>query len=318
MIDNRYLYPVARTKALELELLDKTILERLMSCYDVSEAYKILSETAYASLLSDSISIESLIEQMIKKTKAYIDEISPEPLITGALYLKYDVHNVKVLLKSTLLGVDHDVLLSEAGTIPLEHLVQSVKNKDASFFNGPLKKCTQLLFDESLDVERIDRELDHALFETFLLYSKSEYMREIIVTQIDLINLRTLFRMKRIGYAPEKFKVAIVQNGLLESQLLMKAYEEPLSTLPEKLLRYGYDALVEQSIGHSELYEKYADDFLFEKVKRAKFLSFGIEPIIGYILAKERETHLLRMILVCKKNRVSSQIIRQRIGDVYV
>lgn len=104
MIDNRYLYPVARTKALELELLNKGIIERLLSCNDVSEAFKILSETTYVSLLSDSISIELLIDKMIKRTKAYIDEISPDPLITGAFYLKYDVHNESTLKKQAFRG----------------------------------------------------------------------------------------------------------------------------------------------------------------------------------------------------------------------
>jgi len=52
-------------------------------------------------------------------------------------------------------------------------------------------------------------------------------------------------------------------------------------------------------------------------IKNAKRINFGPEPIIAYIIAKETEIKIIRIILAGKLNKVDSNIIRERLRDIY-
>jgi len=64
--------------------------------------------------------------------------------------------------------------------------------------------------------------------------------------------------------------------------------------------------------------EKLFDDHLLSFVKKAKYITFGIEPLIGYLVAKEMEVKNLRTIMVGKFNRLSQEIIKERLRESYV
>ncbi|GAI62431.1 unnamed protein product, partial [marine sediment metagenome] len=48
--------------------------------------------------------------------------------------------------------------------------------------------------------------------------------------------------------------------------------------------------------GSFSFLEKLFDDYLLNFVKKAKYISFGIEPLIGYLVAKEMEVKNLRTV----------------------
>lgn len=52
-------------------------------------------------------------------------------------------------------------------------------------------------------------------------------------------------------------------------------------------------------------------------LKKAKLISFGPEPIIAYIFAKENEIKAVRIILTGKKNGVDPDIIKERLRERY-
>ena len=47
--------------------------------------------------------------------------------------------------------------------------------------------------------------------------------------------------------------------------------------------------------------------------KPSKYVNFGPEPIFSYIIAKETEVKILRIIMVSKLNRLSPEDIRERL-----
>ena len=57
---------------------------------------------------------------------------------------------------------------------------------------------------------------------------------------------------------------------------------------------------------------------LIDIVKPARMVVFGPEPLFGYIVAKERENKLLRIIMVSKLNNIPPDRIRERLRDIYV
>jgi len=100
--------------------------------------------------------------------------------------------------------------------------------------------------------------------------------------------------------------------------------DEPVEMLIEKLAVSDYHKVIEEGISsyiktkRLTRFEKLSDDFVFEIAKRGKYIAFGIEPIIGYIMAKENEIKAIRMIMVGKINEISNDVIKERLRDVYV
>ena len=51
--------------------------------------------------------------------------------------------------------------------------------------------------------------------------------------------------------------------------------------------------------------------------KESKYVVFGPEPLFTYLVAKERESNAVRMIMVSKTNNIGSDKIRERLRETY-
>ena len=86
----------------------------------------------------------------------------------------------------------------------------------------------------------------------------------------------------------------------------------------------AYGQLVSQGIKYwkengswSEL-ERLSDNHILNFLRRAKHIVFGLEPLIGYLAAKENEIKMLRMIMVGKLNKLEGELVRRNLRDTYV
>ena len=56
----------------------------------------------------------------------------------------------------------------------------------------------------------------------------------------------------------------------------------------------------------------------FTVFEKAKYKTLTPEPVVAYILAKETETKCVRIILTCKLHNIDTEIIKERVREVYV
>ena len=73
----------------------------------------------------------------------------------------------------------------------------------------------------------------------------------------------------------------------------------------------------EKNLTELSALERAIDDYLLSIAKAAKMVPLGIEPIIGYLLAKEREILNLRLVFTGKLNKLPEETVRRRLRDVY-
>lgn len=64
--------------------------------------------------------------------------------------------------------------------------------------------------------------------------------------------------------------------------------------------------------------EREIDNQLMNIVKMARYKAFGIEPLLGYAIAKEIEVKVLKLILTAKRMRVRTEEIKERLRLTYV
>ena len=333
MSENKYLYSVTRIRALETKLLDKAKIERMIEARNADEIVKLLSETEYGSSISEMKGIEdyeTVLSKELSKTYELLREISPVPELTNLFSLRYDIQNLKTLLKSSYLDEENDELLSSIGTISIQHLKKMVKEKDFSDLDPIIRECADEVVEEftaNPDPQLVDVTLDKCLYN--LMYktasdNKSSFLMDYISTQIDLINIKSLIRVKAMGYGREFLKKVILANGKLDYAFFNDIFDESLETLIERLAFKDYGKVVEEGISNYiktkslTKFEKLSDNFIFELAKKGKYVAFGIEPLVGYLMAKENETKIIRMIMVGKINEIPNELIRERLRDVYV
>lgn len=333
MFDDKYLYAVTRIRSLETKLLDKPKIERMIDTKNAEDVVKVLSETEYSSLVSEMSSpldYEMLLLKELEKTYAFLLEIAPSKEIAYLFLIKYDIHNLKVLLKSSLLGAEYDELLINIGSIPVIKLKEMVKEKNFREFDPIIDDALQSLFSnvsETPDPQSINIVLDKSQYE--IMYklakrSKSSFLMSFISAQIDMINIKSFLRIRVLGLGKDFLTKVIISDGKLDNDFYSKYFDEPIETIAEKLWATDYYKVIQEGLesfaktkSFTKL-ERLIDDYILEFVKVGKYVAFGIEPIVGYLMAKENEVKIIRIVMVGKINDIPNDIIRERLRDVYV
>ncbi len=330
--DTIYAYAVGRTRALETRLLDRSRFERMIDASSADDALKVLGESAYANAIaemSDVHDFESILAAELRETFDLILKISPQPDLIAMMTLRYDVHNLKVLFKSKYLGIKSDLLIP-IGSLELDKLELAVNEDDYRDLPEKLRLSAEKISEDFLvnrDPQVIDLLLDQVLYDQLIASARKNgisFLEGMFVRQIDLINLKSLIRVKRMGLNRELLKNILLPHGSIPNDRLTGMLDEPLESLITMLSMSGYADLASEGVrdwldkGTASRLEKLSDDFITAYLKSGKWSPFGLEPLIGYLWAKEIEIKNIRLVLVGKINKLPAEAIRERLRDVYI
>lgn len=332
MPQNSYAYAVGRIRVLENKLLDNDKINRMVDAPSAGDVLKVLAESEYGQgeELNSPYDYELLLSAELEKTYQFIQAITPNQNITDLYLLQYDIHNLKVLIKARYIENLQDKPLMSIGTISMDVLKSAVANKDYKLLPPFLKEAIERLedtLDMRVDPQKIDISLDNAYYNrVFTVSNKSgnAFLRELFIKRIDLTNIKTMLRVKKIGEGFEFLKNLLLPHGSLDFSLFDKAMDGALEQLLHTAQLSEYDKVLTDGIqafiknGNLMVYERLMDNYLLDFVKSHKYNPLGIEPVVGYLLAKENELKLVRMIMVGKTNNIPNDRVRERLRDVYV
>lgn len=321
VIGSKYAYSFGRVRALEAALIDKAQFKRMAEAPSATEAAKVLSETAYADIEGADIpTMEKVLQEELRRVYDLAQHISPRREITDVLQMKYDFHNAKVLLKAGIASREPAYLVP-LGIVEIEYLKKAFKERIRDL-PQPLARAVEKArskYEETGDTQIIDLVMDLEYVQTLLEYSEEfPFLREFFQMKIDLENIRNFVRCQRFEV---DFAKVYLEGGTIDLKTFETSRGESLETLSHAVQTRNYSQVVEEGLKQYEetqrltLYEKLTEDFLIEYVKRAKMVTLGIEPLLGYILAKEREVKQIRLILLGKLKGVD---IEKRMSDPYV
>ncbi|MDV3427249.1 MAG: V-type ATP synthase subunit C [Bacillota bacterium] len=324
---------VSRLRAIETKLLDKTKIERMKDASSLDEVLRILGETEYAAAASSikkPEDYEMVLSRELKNLYQLMYELTPERKIIDLFSLRYDYHNIKVLLKGKYSGKSFDDMLINVGTIPAEKLSDYIKNNDYRDLDPLLREAienTQHDYQETKDSQRIDLILDKYLYKDMLIRSEqlsNEFLLKFTKINIDLINIKTFLRVKKQKKGRDFLKEALLNGGSVDNDVFLNSLNDSVDNLVSRLSYTDYYKIMKTGLEDYDRneniigFERLADDFLMNIIKDTKLISFGAEPIAAYIVAKETEIKLLRIILVGKLNNIPSEVLGERLRDSYV
>ncbi|MDR7871479.1 MAG: V-type ATP synthase subunit C [Tissierellaceae bacterium] len=329
----QFIQGVTRTRVFETRLLSRPKIDRMIDADDIDEVIKLLNETEYSKSLigiSRTNDYEKILSNELRRVYDLMREVSVEQVVVDLLALKYDYHNLKVLIKEQEFDKDLSDLYLSIGTIDPKKFKQAYKDGDFSEISKKFKNAIEATItdlEENKDPQRIDIVLDRYYFEHLYEMAKDtkiDLFTEYVKDMIDFINVRSSIRMKKQGKEFKFFEDVILENGNIEKEIILSTYGDSIETMIQKYKNSKISsALVKGLNSYIETdrlseFEKYMDDYLMDINKKSKYINFGPEPIFSYIIAKEAEIKNLRIIMISKINNLSPDVIRGRVSDLYV
>ena len=329
-------------KKLEKGLLSKDILDRMIKSSDTVSALKILTESGlnnYSFDLNNPSNFEVSLNQELLHTYDIIKSISKVSTFNFLYFTfasKYDFHNIKLLIKSKYLKKDiSNELFSPIGTISMEKLNLAVKDEKYEDIPASFEFLIKKTFSEYSkykDPEIIDFILDKERYimifnkirEVEIIETEELFLRRFIKINIDLNNIISCIRAKIRGERKSFAKEFIIPEGDFKIENIVDIYDSPLSSWFEKLTHTDYQDIVELGVNYFQKnnslmeLEKLRDNFILNFSKIGKYVTFGIEPLVGFITAKENDIKNIRIILSGKLNKLSPDQIKERVRDTYV
>lgn len=332
MDEMNFTQAVARLRVLEKRLLNKLKIERMIDSASPEDVLKILQETEYASLMVNVKRPEDyniLLKEELNRVYSFMYKVSPDPVIVDIMSLKYDYHNIKVMLKARILDKDFSHMLIPVGTVEIEKLMSYMANMEYKELQPNMMEAileAEKVYHELKDPQKIDIILDKYMYIDMLNRAKEtkiDFMIDYIKMNIDFSNIKSIVRLKKQEKDVKFLKEVILDGGEISKDILVRSFEEPIENLVVKFSSLKYGEVIKLGLeeylktGKLSAFEKLSEDYIMNNLKGAKYITFGPEPVFAYIVAKETEIKVIRIIMVGKLNKVDTAVIRERVREVY-
>jgi len=328
-----FIQGVTRTKVIETRLLSQDKINRMIESNDVEEALRLLNESEYSDSFKGvlvSADYEKILSNELIRIYDLMRDVSADPVVVDLLALKYDYHNMKVMVKEKIYEKDLSDLYISVSVLAPDFMKEAYTTQDFRQISKEFKTAIDAVeedFEKSSDPQRIDFIFDEYYFKHLYNMAKStktELFVNYVQDMIDFTNVASLIRLKKQNKDIEFCKDVILENGNIKKDDILAAFNDSIDDMMDRFkdskisnsLIKGLDSYKETS--SLSILEKYKDDYLMDLNKASKYINIGPEPIFSYIVAKETEIKTLRIILVAKLNNLSPDVIRERVRELYV
>lgn len=328
-----FTHAVARIRVMEKRLLDKNKIERLLDANGADEVLRILQETVYGDSINNLESVydyENILKEELVNLYINLYKISPVKNVIDIMSMKYDYHNIKVLIKAKALGKDLSNILIPVGTISIDLLKSCILtgelNPLGKYICQVIKEVETKLI-ETQDPQLVDILLDKYMFNNMIEKAKElniEYITRYVRESIDITNIKTMLRVKKQNKDGRFLAGVLMPGGTIDESIYIEGINDSLDIFINKISRTPYanvlHTILEEYVASGSITSLDAlyDNYIMNHIKDAKRVNFGPEPLIAYIIAKETEIKIIRIIMVGKINKVTTEIIRERLRDLYV
>ena len=318
--DVEFTYAVSLVRALEVKLLSR---ERIMRMLEIppSDLLKFLQDTDYARFLPTHPSLyESIITNSRGELFSLMEKLVPREYLYF-LRLRYDLANMKALLRGRIIEKDVTGLLSPFGNYDtkwLEWVFREEKYYKLDGFAHAIEEAIVNYFQDK-NSRNIDVVLDRAYYERRLKVSNLFY-KTLTRIEIDLANLRTLTRIKWLNLEKSLLVRSIVKGGFISESELISAFDANLDEISQRFsntpyysqFSHGIDYLIKNA--SFVLLDRLCDEFIYSYIyDTTKYMNFGIEPVLAYFFKKENEHKVLRIIFAGKLNGIPNELIKERL-----
>ncbi len=326
--DTDYLFISTYLRAREKNLLTAARMDRMIDAPSAEEAGKVLQEIGYGDFSAES-DRELSAALVAEREKLFADlyRFVPDRAVVDVFKVKYDYHNIKTLLKAQAMNISGKHLLLDAGRVSAERLEKAVTDGAYDLLPEELAKAAREaaeVIGTTGDPQLGDFVLDRAYYAEMLSAARktrSTFLESYVRATIDAANLRSAVRTLRMKKGGDFLKKVLFEGGTIQTERILTAalggnLEEPFRSTE---LRAAAELGAEAAAGGSlTKFEKVCDDSVTAVAAKAKSVPFGVEAVIGYLVAKEIEFTAVRIIMSSRMAGITGDTIRERLREAYV
>ncbi len=326
-----YSYSSARVKAMESALIDGATMQHIIDAPDIHSALSFLFQTSYKESLVKYGGMEikkDLVDFALSRNFAEsvnrLVSIAPttQRKLVRALIGKWDLYNVRLAIEAKEHGkpfesismyITDNAVYNQAAIREAmrEGTVEGVLSRLA--INSPyaqILKDASAAYSRSRSVAEAITAIDIGYYDSLssVMYqlNNAHYQSALIVKmEIDMKNLLTLIRSKRLGLKFQFIERYLISNGTMDKKHLEQLFNSSSSL--EEMVQHVTTFPLKDSL---EVYRRTRQLLAFEigmnnyilnqglKVLKPAILSFG--TILAYIYLKELEVYTIRIAINSK------------------
>lgn len=327
----KYAYIVARVRAMKSKLIPKEMYSKFINM-EIPEITRFIEESEYKKDVDElgkkyrgTDLFEHALNQNLALTYRKLIEVSQDEanfLITE--YLRsWDIWNIKTILRGKLSRATEDEILEDvvsAGQLRFRDLTEIVK---IATIEGVIAALSGTPYHPALtgykgDLAEIEDRLDKMYYTNIIEAagaSGNKLFLKFLKTEIDLKNIKMLFRMKRAGMERDDILKSLISGGMeLRDADLARLASLPFAEFVRSLEEFSYWKAISDisgELGSLINIETRLDKYgLMYAARISYYHPLSILPILDYILSKKIETDNLRIIVRGKETALPEDIIR--------
>lgn len=312
----------------KLFTLDKY--NRLAESATTSDALKVLYESQYGrgSVVDNPNDFENILQAELHDVVETFRQLSVDSHALNYFTAKYDYLNAKALAKCKYARTNGVPYCFACSKIPPEAM-QALINKDdytqfSVFMAEALRSIDSLYVDGVLTPQQSDMLLDIAMFKEMRMDAKKSSfapLRQYFSYEADATNILTMFRAKKNNLTQSQFAEIIIEGGSIAKEQFLALFikdtevilRDFMFTEHYKLVQYVAECYGSRELSLAEQYVNKSKQTYI--TKNVDLLS--MQPLLQYYINKTTEIDKIRYIVICIKNGVASETIKERLKQLY-
>lgn len=322
MNDLEYTYAVARVRALETSLLTNAAIEQLLSCRTEKECLQFLAERGWGGSDTDG-DASAILRREEEKTWEVIKAIAPDISVFDVFSYPKTYHNLKAAVKAVFTQSHVENIFYEDAVILPKTMLSIIENREFFRLPGNMGPAAEDAYETLLhtrDGQMCDIIIDKAYLSAVRdagRESSDEIIKGYAETTVAIANIKIAVRSQKTGKSLDFMKRAMADCDSLNIESLANAALRGMDAVKEYLSGTLYATGAEALSESPSAFERWCDERIMDMIRPQKYNAFSVGPLVAYLLARENEIKTVRMILAGKQNDFPTEVIRERVREMY-
>ncbi len=321
---NKYIYAVARIRALEMSLFSQAVIEQLIVQKTYADCLQFLSEKGWGDTEAGVQDAETILNRELEKTWTLVKEMVSDQTVFDVLLIQDSFHNLKAAIKTVIDGEVQANVFYDNASVSGEALVEIIKNKDFRSLPESMRECALEAYEclvHTGDGQMCDVIIDRATMRAMLAAAEKNgdaLLKEYAETVVAVANIKIAVRSVKTEKGLDFMRRAMEECQTLNVERLMRAALSGMPDVIKYLEETPYSGGAAALSDSSSAFERWCDNRIIEAIRPQKYNSFTIGPLVAYVLARQNEIKTVRIILTGKLNHLPDDAIRERVREMYV
>lgn len=317
-------FAIGNLRARENSLLKAGDLNQLSAAKSTDELAKMLTDRGIG--MTDTADVPQLLSEETEKLWEYVTENAPDMSAFEPFLYENDFHNYKAVLKGVVRGREYESLLILPATVEISYIERVVKEKRFDLLPEFMRSSAEeaySVFTKTGDSQLSDCIIDGGLMTAQLNKAKkigNPVILKLITVTVFYNNIKAALRAAKANKSAAFLNTVLTETGVVSKKAMVLAAlsgEEKLLELLAGVSELGGGEAAEAYRRSPAEFEKFSDDCVIKAARQCKFITLGIEPIVGYMLARRAEITDLRIIYSGIKTGQPTEKTRERLRELY-